>query len=66
MTHNPKRICMLADSHGLYDDRIYWKEAVSLSRSGYEVHYVLAADMDEEWNYRAKEFIISKSKGKLI
>ncbi len=44
MTHHPKRICMLADTHGLYDDRIYWKEAVSLSRSGYEVYYVLATD----------------------
>lgn len=48
MTHNPKRICMLADIHSLYDDRIYWKEAVSLSRSGYEVHYILAADIDEK------------------
>jgi glycosyltransferase involved in cell wall biosynthesis len=42
-----KRICMLADSHDLYDDRIYWKEAVSLSRAGYEVHYVLASDRSE-------------------
>ena len=39
---------MLADSHGLYDDRIYWKEAVSLSHAGYEVHFILAADNDED------------------
>ena len=38
------KICMLADSHDLYDDRIYWKEAVSLVRAGYEVHYILAAE----------------------
>jgi glycosyltransferase involved in cell wall biosynthesis len=38
---------MLADRHSLYDDRIYWKEALSLTRGGYEVHYVLAADRNE-------------------
>lgn len=48
MTQNPKRICMLADSHGLFDDRIYWKEAVSLSRSGFDVHFILAAEVDEK------------------
>jgi glycosyltransferase involved in cell wall biosynthesis len=39
---------MLADSHGLYDDRIYWKEAVSLKNGGYEVHFVLAGESDEQ------------------
>ena len=41
------KICMLADSHDLYDDRIYWKEAVTLARAGYEVHFVLAAEEDD-------------------
>jgi glycosyltransferase involved in cell wall biosynthesis len=36
------KICFLADSHSLHDDRIYWKEACSLARAGYEVFYVLA------------------------
>lgn len=39
-----KKICFLADSHGLYDDRIYWKEAISLKKAGYEIHYILAGD----------------------
>lgn len=39
-----KKICFLADSHGLYDDRIYWKEAISLKKVGYEIHYILAGD----------------------
>lgn len=48
MVSEVKRICMLADSHSLYDDRIYWKEAVSLSRHGFELHFVLASDVDEK------------------
>lgn len=39
-----KKICFLADSHSLYDDRIYWKEALSLKNAGYEIHYILAGD----------------------
>lgn len=42
-----KKICFLADSHSLYDDRIYWKEALSLLKAGYEIHYILAGDKSE-------------------
>lgn len=38
---------MLADGHGLYDDRIYWKEAISLSRAGHRVYYILAGEKPE-------------------
>ena len=44
MEGKPLKICLLADSHGLYDDRIYWKEALSLKRNGFEVHYLLAGE----------------------
>ncbi|MEZ5082819.1 MAG: glycosyltransferase family 4 protein [Bacteroidales bacterium] len=42
MNNLPGKICFLADSHGLFDDRIYWKEAVSLKKLGYEVYYIMA------------------------
>jgi len=32
-----KTICMISCLHGLYDDRIYWKEGVSLQKAGYQV-----------------------------
>ncbi len=48
MDKNLPKICFLADSHDLYDDRIYWKEACSLARAGFEVHYILAGDHQEE------------------
>ena len=31
---------MISSLHGLYDDRIYWKEAISLQRNGYQVVHV--------------------------
>lgn len=43
-----KKICFLADSHSLYDDRIYWKEALSLKKAGYEIHFILAGDEPQE------------------
>lgn len=38
--NKPIKICILADQHSLYDSRIYWKEAVSFIKNGYEVHYI--------------------------
>jgi glycosyltransferase involved in cell wall biosynthesis len=38
---------MMADRHKLYDDRIYWKEAISLARHGYSVWFILASDSDD-------------------
>lgn len=39
-------VCFLADKHGLYDDRIYWKMAVSLLKKGYKVHYLFIGDQE--------------------
>lgn len=38
---NPKaKVCMISCTHGLYDDRIYWKEALSLKKHGYDVYHI--------------------------
>ena len=34
----------MADKHDLFDDRIYWKMAVSLRERGYDVYYLLIGD----------------------
>ncbi|MBM3436173.1 MAG: glycosyltransferase family 4 protein [Bacteroidetes bacterium] len=47
MGDNPARICMMADRHDLYDDRVYWKESLSLVRNGYSVTCILASDAEE-------------------
>ena len=46
MSENIK-ICFIADKHTLFDDRIYWKMAVPLSRLGYSIHYLLIGNKDE-------------------
>lgn len=43
-----KKICLIADRHWLYDDRAYWKMALSLINNGYEVHYVIIGDSEGE------------------
>ncbi len=48
MRESPPKICLLADSHELYDDRIYWKQALSLKKFGYEVYYILAGDSNNQ------------------
>ncbi|MDR0792523.1 MAG: glycosyltransferase, partial [Chitinophagaceae bacterium] len=35
-----RKICMLSSNHSLLDDRIYWKEALSLHKNGYEVCHI--------------------------
>lgn len=42
------KICFLADKHSLFDDRIYWKMAVSLNKRGFEVHYLLIGNRNEK------------------
>ncbi|MCH5599301.1 hypothetical protein [Niabella ginsengisoli] len=38
---NPPVICIIADKHDLYDDRAYWKQALSLLEEGFLVHYIV-------------------------
>lgn len=48
MVNHPKKICFLSDTHGLYDDRIYWKEAISLKKADYEVWHIFVGDKKEK------------------
>lgn len=48
MKSNTTKVCFLADIHHLLDDRVYWKEALSLKKSGYDVHYILAGNKYEK------------------
>src|SRR5690606_1159390 len=46
---NPSlNVCFMADGHSLYDDRMYWKEALSLQKKGCKVTILLAAEEDEQ------------------
>lgn len=42
------KICMITNTHDVLDDRIYWKEAVSLKKHGHEVICITGSDKDEE------------------
>lgn len=42
------KICMMAVTHDLEDDRFYWKEAVSLKNHGHEVICIISTDTEEE------------------
>ena len=38
------KVCMLSSAHGPFDDRIFFKEARTLSMIGYEVKYIVPAE----------------------
>jgi len=42
------KVCFIADKHGLYDDRIYWKMAVPLKEKGYDVYYLLVRNENKK------------------
>lgn len=52
---NKIKVCLIADQHSLYDDRIYWKEAMSLIKKGYEVYYICIGN--DEGTGKTKEEI---------
>jgi glycosyltransferase involved in cell wall biosynthesis len=40
---------MISSLHGLFDDRIYWKEALSLKKNGYDVIHLSIGENDREY-----------------
>lgn len=49
MTPNTRTICMMSSLHSLYDDRIYWKEALSLKKAGYHVIHLAVGDEEQDF-----------------
>ena len=50
MTNNKNTtVCMLSFQHGLLDDRIYKKEALTLAKNGYEVIHIGYGDEAEDY-----------------
>jgi len=42
-------VCMISSLHGLYDDRIYWKEAISLKNHGYSLTHITVGSDDQDF-----------------
>lgn len=42
-----KKVCLISDMHDAFDDRIYWKESVSLKNNGYDVTHLCVGDADQ-------------------
>jgi glycosyltransferase involved in cell wall biosynthesis len=51
-----KKICLISDTHNAQDDRIYWKEAVSLQKAGYDVTHLCVGKIEKQ--YKTDENII--------
>jgi glycosyltransferase involved in cell wall biosynthesis len=49
MEKPPIKICMISCLHGLYDDRIYWKEALSLKKNGYDVTHIAVGETGQQY-----------------
>jgi glycosyltransferase involved in cell wall biosynthesis len=55
MNSNSIKICMLSCTHAVEDDRIYWKESLSLCKKGYSLTHIAVGD--KEANYTSPEGI---------
>ncbi len=42
------KVCLISSMHSLFDDRIYWKEALSLKNFGYDVYHLGVGEADKE------------------
>ena len=55
-----KRVCHVVFEHRSFDGRIFFKEAVSLARAGYDV-VVLVPGLSGRWLGRRKDHLIPQS-----
>lgn len=59
------KVCMISTNHDLFDDRIYWKQALSLKKYGYDVFCIAISDKDETGiTHEGIKYYKVKSKGK--
>ena len=42
-------VCMISDMHNMFDDRIYFKEALSLKNAGYQVYHICVGDINHKF-----------------
>jgi len=43
------KVILISDMHDSHDDRIYWKEAISLIQAGYDVSHIYASDTEKHY-----------------
>ncbi len=53
--NNSIKICMLSCTHGVEDDRIFWKECLSLKKQGYDIVHIAGGSTNN--NYTSAEGI---------
>ncbi len=58
-----KTVCMLSCKHDLYDDRIYWKECLSLEKKGFNVIHIGIGDKNSTQVSENKITLISVCTG---
>ena len=58
------KVCMISCTHNLYDDRIYWKEALSLKKRGYEVYHIGVGPENKEFisEHGIKQILVRRIK----
>ena len=44
-----KLVCHISFNHSPFDDRIYWKELLSLKEAGYETVHIAVGDHDSDF-----------------
>ncbi len=49
MNSNGIKICMLSCTHAVEDDRIYWKESLSLYKNGYSIIHIAVGDKEADY-----------------
>ena len=44
-----RKVCHISYNHDPFDDRIYWKELITLNGAGYDVVHICVGDLDKDY-----------------